>query len=348
MVEMPVPQPAEWFIARALKEALQQNGIVVDGRARSVSWPAPAPVANVHLGEVTSRPLGELVRDFMKPSQNLEADLIFEHTGEMTRATNAPPWQTSEDCALAALDQFLVTNGLPAGDVHFDEGSGLSRNNLTTANATVALLQFMAKHRAGREFIDALPVAGVDGTLHRRMTNTLAFQNVHAKTGTLRWANSLSGFVTTAASEHLAFSLMLNRYVPPPEGKRAAELDAIAVMLAGFSGRTEGSLESRYAPFGTLVVTQFTTAPFPHPARAEGHKYHDEFFSAQEHYSDNTVALFIPKDFRPTNKVDLVVHFHGWRHAVAGTLEEYRLIEQFADSGKNAVLIVPQGPASGS
>ncbi len=343
MVEMPVPQPAEWF-ARALKDALQQNGIVVDGHTRSVSWPAPAPVANVKLGEVTSRPLRELVRDFMKPSQNLEADLIFEHTGEMTRATNAPPWQTSEDCALAALDQFFVTNGLPVGDVHFDEGSGLSRNNLTTANATVALLQFMAKHRAGEDFISALPISGVDGTLHRRMTNTPAFQNVHAKTGTLRWANSLSGFVTTAAGEHLVFSLMLNRYFTPPDRKRAVELDAVAVMLAQFSGRTDGSLESRYAPFGTLVVTQFTTAPFPHPARAEGHKYHDEFYSTQEHYSDNTVALFIPKDFRPTKKVDLVVHFHGWRNTVAGTLEQYRLIEQFADSGKNAVLIVPEGP----
>jgi hypothetical protein len=54
--------------------------------------------------------------------------------------------------------------------------------------------------------------------------------------------------------------------------------------------------------------------------------------------------LFIPKDFRATDKVDLVVHFHGWRHSVASTLEEYQLIQQLAESGKNAVLIVPQGP----
>ncbi len=343
IIEMPVPRPAQWF-ATALKEALRQNGIVVDGVARSVSWPSPAPVANAKLGEAISQPLRELVRDFMKPSQNLEADLIFEHTGEMTRATNAPLWQTSETCAVAALDEFLITNGLPAGDLHFDEGSGLSRNNLTTANATVALLQFMAKRPAGQDFVDALPIAGVDGTLRHRMTNSLAFQNVHAKTGTLRWANSLSGFVTTAAGEHMVFSLMLNRYVPPPERKRAAELDDIAVMLAQFSGRTDDSLESRYAPFGTLIITQFTTAPFPHLARADGHKYHDEFFSAQEHYSDNTVALFIPKNFRPANKIDFLVHFHGWRNTVAGTLEQFQLIQQLAGSDKNAVLIVPEGP----
>ena len=41
------------------------------------------------------------------------------------------------------------------------------------------------------------------------MKDTPAMQNVQAKTGTLRWANALSGFVTTAAGEHLAFSLML-------------------------------------------------------------------------------------------------------------------------------------------
>src|ERR1039458_1781987 len=343
VVEMPVLRPAEWFAA-ALKEALRQNGIVVDGSARSVSWPAPAPAANVKLGEVVSPPLRELVHDFMKPSQNLETDLIFEHSGERLRDTNSPSWQTSEQCALDALEKLLATNGLPAADVHFDQGSGLSSDKPATANATVALLQFMSKHRAAQDFIAALPVAGVDGTLRRRMKNTPAFQNVHAKTDTLRWVNALSGFVTMAAGEHLIFSLMLNRYNSPPERKRADELDAIAVMLARFAGRTDDSLEKIYAPFGILLVTQFVSAPFPHPARAEGHKYRDEFFSAAEHYSDSSVALFIPKNFRATDKIDFVVHFHGWRHTVAGTLPEYKLIEQFAASGKNALLVVPQGP----
>jgi D-alanyl-D-alanine carboxypeptidase/D-alanyl-D-alanine-endopeptidase (penicillin-binding protein 4) len=343
IVDLPVLRPAEWFVA-ALKEAMRQNGILIDGSTRSVVWPSPPPVANVKLGEVVSPPLRDLVRDFMKSSQNLETDLIFDHMGEMSRATNTPSWWTSEDCALAALEAFFTTNGLPAGDVHFDEGSGLSRNNLTTANATVALLQFMAKHRAAQDFIAALPVAGVDGTLRRRMKDTPAFQNVRAKTGTLRWANALSGYVTTAAGEPLVFSLMLNRYDSPPDRKRAEELDDIAVMLARFTGRTDVTLESRYASLGTLLVTQFISAPFPHPARAEGHKHHDEFFSAAEHYSNSTVAMFIPKHFRATGKVDFVIHFHGWNNTVAGTLEQFAVVEQFAASGKNAVLIVPEGP----
>jgi len=343
MVDMTVPRPAEWFAA-ALKEALRRKGIKVSGKARAVYWPSAAPSATIKLGEVISPPLRELLRDFLKPSQNLETDLIFEHTGEMSRPTNFPPWETSEDCGLSALHEFLATNGLPASEVHFDEGSGLSRNNLTTANATVSLLQFMSRQSAGKDYIAALPLAGVDGTLRRRMTNTPAARNVHAKTGTLRWANALSGFVTTAAGEHLAFSLMLNRYVAPADYRKASDLDDIVVALARFSGHVDQPLATQYAPFGTLIVTQFVTAPFPHPARANGHMYHDEFFSAPEHYSNSTVAMFIPKNFRPAEKVDFIIHFHGWRNSVAGTLEQYQLIQQFADSGKNAILIVPEGP----
>lgn len=346
VLDVSVPRPAEWFAA-ALKEALARHGITIDGQARAVIWPQRTGEdlkTAVKLGEVPSPPLREVVRGFMKPSQNLEDDLLFEHVGETSRDANSSPMETSEHQAVIALDQFLAKVGVPAKDVHFDEGSGLSRNNLTTSEATVALLQYMATNRWADDFVNALPVAGVDGTLRRRMKNTAAFQNVRAKTGTLRWANSLSGFVTTAAGERLAFSLMLNRYVPPPDRRSTAELDDIAVMLAQCSGQIDESLASRYAPFGTLLVMPFASAPFPHPARAAGHKYHDEFYSTWEHYSDSTVAMFIPKGFRATDKVDFVIHFHGWRHSVANTLDEYQLIRQFADSGKNAVLIVPEGP----
>jgi D-alanyl-D-alanine carboxypeptidase/D-alanyl-D-alanine-endopeptidase (penicillin-binding protein 4) len=346
ILDLAVLQPADWFAA-ALKLALARHGITVSGQTRGVVWPQATGWDRsnaVKLGEVHSPPLHEVVRAFMKPSQNLETDLLLAHVGEMTRASNAPPQQTSEEAGLAALAGFLAAAGVPAGEVQFDEGSGLSRNNLTTANSTVALLLFMGKHREAKSFISALPIAGVDGTLRRRMLGTPAARNVRAKTGTLRWANTLSGYVTSAAGEKLIFSLMLNRYVPPEQGKRTDELDNIAEMLARFSGRTDESLASQFAPLGSLIVTQFVSAPFPHPARANGHRYHDEFFSAAEHYSDSTVAMFIPSNFRATDKVDFVVHFHGWRHTVAGTLEEYHLAEQLAESGKNAILIVPQGP----
>lgn len=96
--------------------------------------------------------------------------------------------------------------------------------------------------------------------------------------------------------------------------------------------------------YGQLIMTQFVTAPFPHSSRAEGRKYKDQFFPAAKHYADSTVALFVPKGFRETGRVDFVIHFHGWNNTVAGTLHQYQLIEQLIASGKNAVLIVPEGP----
>lgn len=100
--------------------------------------------------------------------------------------------------------------------------------------------------------------------------------------------------------------------------------------------------------FGRLIVTQLVSAPFPHPARARGHTWNGQFFPADKHYSDSTVALFIPKGFRAGKTVDAVVHFHGWGNHVARVLVEHRLLEQFAASRRNAVLIVPQGPREAS
>jgi hypothetical protein len=108
--------------------------------------------------------------------------------------------------------------------------------------------------------------------------------------------------------------------------------------------RAAPGLEENYAAQGRLIVAPFASAPFPHPARADGHSYQGKAYSAAEHYSDNTVAIFIPKGFRESDRVDFVVHFHGWNNTVAGTLATFHLIEQLVASGKNAVLVVPEGP----
>ncbi len=239
VLDVTVPRPATWFAA-ALKDVLAQDGITVEGGARSVRWPDPPALgANaVKIGEVSSPPLHQLIRDLMKPSQNLETDLIFAHIGELRRTAATPATRTSEECGVIALRDFLKARGLPADEVLFDEGSGLSRNDLTTANATVALLKFMAAHFVAGDFYDALPSAGIDGTLRTRMKGTAAEANVRAKTGTLRYANSISGYVTTAARDHLAFSVMLNRNVQPAGRNVREEIDDIAVMLARFAGRS--------------------------------------------------------------------------------------------------------------
>jgi hypothetical protein len=137
---------------------------------------------------------------------------------------------------------------------------------------------------------------------------------------------------------------LLNRNVAAPDRTGRMELDDIALLLARFSNRSETTLESLYAPQGRLILAPLANAPFPHPARAEGHVYKEQLFSAADHYSDSTVAVFVPKGFRETESVNFVVYFHGWRNSVVGTLSSANLIEQFGASRQNTLLVVPAGP----
>jgi D-alanyl-D-alanine carboxypeptidase/D-alanyl-D-alanine-endopeptidase (penicillin-binding protein 4) len=236
--------PAGLFI-EFFKAALARHGITVSGKVRTVNWLDRQVDRLEHdklteLGSVESLPMRDIAREVMKPSQNLYTDLLLAHVGERRRTADTPASRTSEDLGIIELNSFLAEAGVKKGDVLFEEGSGLSRNNLTTPNATIALLQFMSRHKCADAYLEALPIAGVDGTLKSRMKSTPAAGNVRAKTGTLRWANSISGHVTTAAGERLIFSIMLNRYHnADPNHSARADLDAMAVMLAGFGGKVE-------------------------------------------------------------------------------------------------------------
>jgi len=247
-----IHNPAGLFISW-FRETLTKSGIKVSGKNRSLGWlerqGKPLDFSRlVELGAADSLPMRELARQVQKPSQNLYTDLILAHVGELERSSEtgrgrlrgSASFQTSEDLGIGGLKVFVAKAGVKRGDVQFEEGSGLSRNNVATPDAIVTLLQFMSRHPEAESYLNALPVAGVDGTLKNRMKNTPAAGNVRAKTGTLRWASSLSGHVTTAAGEHLVFSIMLNRYAPPDmEHTARAAIDKIAVALAEFAGRSE-------------------------------------------------------------------------------------------------------------
>lgn len=98
------------------------------------------------------------------------------------------------------------------------------------------------------------------------------------------------------------------------------------------------------APRGTTFEPALPSAPYPHSSRTSGHTYDGVFYDAAQHYNDSTVAIYVPPQFRPSARIGVVVHFHGWRNDVAGVFARYKLREQFDASGLNAVLVVPQGP----
>ncbi|HZQ46111.1 MAG TPA: D-alanyl-D-alanine carboxypeptidase/D-alanyl-D-alanine-endopeptidase [Verrucomicrobiae bacterium] len=237
--------PAGLFVT-LFKEALARHGITVAGGVRTVDWKDREVMPLdwkqwTELGSMESLPVRDIVREVMKPSQNLYTDLMLAHVGAKLQFAKDPAsTESASSAGIRELNKFLAEAGIKRGDTIFEEGSGLSRDNLTTPNATVALLTFMNHHKSAEAYLNALPIAGVDGTLRNRMKGTPAAGNVRAKTGSLRWSRTTSGYVTTAAGEHLVFSMMLNRFDGMhPEYSKVADMDAIMVMLARFTGRTD-------------------------------------------------------------------------------------------------------------
>ena len=103
-------------------------------------------------------------------------------------------------------------------------------------------------------------------------------------------------------------------------------------------------LTERYKHLGQMFVPQFSSVPFPHSERKNGHDYDGNTYSAKEHYSDSSVAIFIPKGFKTTGKIDFVIYFHGWNNNIDSACAKFDLIEQFYESNKNAIFVFPEGP----
>ncbi len=103
-------------------------------------------------------------------------------------------------------------------------------------------------------------------------------------------------------------------------------------------------LAEDYAAVGTTIVTTSDHTMFPHPKRANGYAYEGKTYPADQHYSDRTVVIFVPKGFRPGETTDIVFYFHGWWNNVDRTLATFRIAEQLGASGVNAVLVLAEGP----
>ena len=250
-----ISHPALLFVY-LLRTSLSQKGVVITGKSRTTGEAQPALISGIpisgtngstppyqnEIATFQSPPFSLIAAQTLKPSQNLYTELILRTLGKVTpppaTATTSVLAQTSEELGLEAVKSFLKTVGIRPEALSLDDGSGLSRNDMITADASVQLLTFMSKHRYASVFRDALPIAGVDGTLRTRMRGTAAENNVRAKTGSLSSAASLGGYLTTAAGEKLAFSIMVNNY-PRGFDPRSTCIDPIAVLLASFTGKPE-------------------------------------------------------------------------------------------------------------
>lgn len=240
--EVSVPVPVRYFGERLLIE-LQKSGVVVEGSVRTVDWLEREDMGDLdatwrELGTYGSDPLGELLPWMLKPSNNVQAQMLWLLCGAETESKNRVPGvlrvvgQTTSDASRKLLAELLTATGIPAGEVQLLEGSGLARANLVTPAAFVQLLRYMNQHHSAQPWHRAFPVGGRDGTLRTRFTQPPAKDNVRAKTGSLRHVHSLCGYVTSADGERFAFAILRNQ-VLASAGIARAEMDSMVTAIAG-------------------------------------------------------------------------------------------------------------------
>lgn len=210
-------QPAA-FVA-ATREAFRRQGIVVDEAATDTTAKLDS------LAGMWSPTLREILPLFEKPSQNQIGELLFK-----TLALTKTGIGTADSAQQLVARQLLAWGAQPDGFAVRD-GSGLSRHDYVSPRTIVTVLDAIRRSPDFTIFYDALPIAGVDGTIRNRMKGSPAEGNVRAKTGTLDKARSLSGYVTTADGRMLLFSALANNYTVPT--RRVDQVtDALGARLA--------------------------------------------------------------------------------------------------------------------
>ena len=235
-----VEEPAQ-HAASVLKRLLEDRGVRVDGiaRARHEAKTKEDPTV---LAEHVSVPLSDAVKLINKISQNLHTEMLLR-----TVARQTGTWATDDDLMKVPQD-FYASAGIDPDDVIQSDASGLSRHDLVTPRAIVALLTFAQKQPWFGTYFNSLPVAGVDGTLEDRMKNTPAAGHIHAKTGSVEHVRTLSGFADTLSGRYLIFSFLSNNQA----GKNHEAADALTGLCVA-------------------MLEEFNVAP-PKPKPAPGRK----------------------------------------------------------------------------
>jgi D-alanyl-D-alanine carboxypeptidase/D-alanyl-D-alanine-endopeptidase (penicillin-binding protein 4) len=231
------------YAGEVFKMQLEANGISVAGDVRRA---ACDPYGH-ELMRFKGRPLADIVRLFMKYSNNSVAETLVKAMG--AEGSSAPgSWKTG----LEAMRRQLLALGLDGDAMHFVDGSGLSPENKLTPRVLVEALSLAdASFELGPEFVASLPLAARDGTLKKRAYGSIG--RVRAKTGLLSDARvtSLSGFAQLSDGERVAFAILVNGF---QAGSKAA-MDGVDDWIAELS-RGKGSAAPASAPLTRRPVAE--------------------------------------------------------------------------------------------
>lgn len=184
----------------AFSRVLHQEGL--KGKITFVTGRVPA---GARLLSRRTHGLREVLQPMMKESNNSMAESVFYQIGAYA-AQGAP---ANRKAAAGQVEKLIRRMGFRPRDYQVADGSGLSLYNYTTPELMTAMLRHAYRQpRIYRALLESLPIAGVDGTLERRMRGTAARGNVCAKTGSVEGVSTLAGYCTDAGGHRLCFSIM--------------------------------------------------------------------------------------------------------------------------------------------
>ncbi|MBC8375607.1 MAG: D-alanyl-D-alanine carboxypeptidase/D-alanyl-D-alanine-endopeptidase [FCB group bacterium] len=215
------------FTVHVLKERLEEAGISVSGSpvdADDLTDSLDYEKTNL-LFTYYSHPMLDIISKVNRPSQNFIAEMLQKTLGAEYGE------EGSSRAGRKVQMMFYDSLGMNIENLRLRDGSGLSRHNLVSPNTTVSLLEMMWEHPYRSYFIESLPLSGLTGTIRKRMIGTVAEQNVRAKTGTIGYVSSLSGYTWTQSGEPIMFSIMANHFTIPTSQVRYIQ-DQVASIIS--------------------------------------------------------------------------------------------------------------------
>lgn len=184
------------------KEFFQRGGIAIKGGVRIAAGADNATLIYTH----KSDPLALIVRKLNKFSNNFVAEQIAKTIA--SEKMGAPGTHVN---ALKLFNRFMTDSGIDISGMALADASGLSRQNRLSANVLTKLLTVMnGRFDIGPDFLAALGIMGVDGSVRKRMSQSPAKSQARAKTGSLSGLSSLAGYVSAKNGGLFAFAILLN------------------------------------------------------------------------------------------------------------------------------------------
>ncbi len=198
------------------------------GGVREGATPIDANSIAVH----SSRPWGEVLRAMNKGSDNPHTRLLYLQLGlaAMAQDANTP----TLELARREVERWFDEQRIDRSGLVLDNGSGLSRSERIMPRTMALMLKAAHAGKHAPELLMSLPVAGIDGSLRRRLKGTPAEGWARLKTGTLRNAAALAGYVRDSRGDTWVVVAMVN-HEQAAKGRPA--LDALIEWVARSGAR---------------------------------------------------------------------------------------------------------------